>query len=148
MSDKTTFTALPLFTDKSEFKPVEMPKENWFKEAKKFLGHEISELPCFEIEGHRFTAVCDEEGLLVDDPVFTVYQKDRMPLFAGNVLVMHVAYADEEGETILEDLTEEELEILRYHSQVAVSLQMQPKGSIDVVERRTLIGARQISYWE
>lgn len=148
MSDKTTFTALPLYTDRGEFAPIEMPRENWFAETKKLLGHEISEIPCIELGGKKFTVICDEEGLLVDDPVFTVFAEDLMPLFAGNVLVMHVAYVDENGETILEDLTREELYILRLNSKLIMEYREDAKGEIQLIERTILTGAKQVSYYD
>lgn len=143
MTTKTTFTALPLYTNRGGFEPIEMPRENWFEETKKLLGHELSEIPCIELGGRKFTVICDEEGLLVDEPVFTVFQKGLQPLFAGNVLIMHVAYVDDEGETILEDLTEEEIDILRAHSKMIVEFQT-IRGQLGLVERTALTGAKQI----
>ncbi len=143
-TNKTTFTALPLYTDRKGFNPVEIPKENWFDYTKRMLGIDTADLPCIEINGHKFDVLCDDEGLLCDDPVFTVYQKELNPLFAGNVLIMHLAKVDEEGESILEDLTRDEIDTLRLHSKLIVEFSSDSKDGLTLIERTVLTGAVQI----
>ncbi len=59
------------------------------------IGCRTIEMPDVEIDGHWYCAVCDEEGLLVNAPVPTLYINDEQVLF-GNLVFCRI---DEEGDS-------------------------------------------------
>ena len=53
----------------------------------KLLRVELIDIREFELEGQFFDAICDDEGLLKDKPVPSVFDKDGKPVLVGNILI-------------------------------------------------------------
>ena len=63
------------------------------------------------VEGTPFNIVVDDEGILRDDPKFSVYDMDGRPNLAGSVVVCGMA--DLEGN--MTGLTEDDVDLLDSH---------------------------------
>lgn len=57
----------------------------------------------------RFNVVCDDEGLLVERPRFSVYDKKHDPMMAGTVILFGV----DEQSWDLRSLTDDEVEAIK-----------------------------------
>lgn len=91
---------------------VHLPKNSdYFSEAKKVMNIEWLTIVNLELEGHTFTVLCDDEGLLTSEIYFSIFD-GQAPLIAGNVIFMHESPVDEDGNSILSDLTDEEIDII------------------------------------
>lgn len=128
-NNKERISAL-IFSDKGK-KPelVEFSTDNLLDEAKALAGFNWVTMPTYSLKGHNFDFICDDMGLLVDDPIVTVFGKDVLtkkhnssdPAFVypirlcGSLAIIHKIIVDEEGDDICEDLTEEELDLLKGH---------------------------------
>lgn len=91
---------------------VNLTKENYFKHAYAVMDVDCLDVVYLELEGHTFTVLCDDEALLKNEIYFSLFDSSS-PLIAGNVIIMHESPVDEEGNSILLDLTDEEIEIIQ-----------------------------------
>ena len=91
---------------------VDLVKESYFKHAYALMNVELLDVVFLELEGHLFTILCDDEALLKNEIYFSLFDSNS-PLIAGNVIIMHESPVDEEGNSILLDLTDEEIEIIQ-----------------------------------
>lgn len=105
------FKAVAYFTS-GEIKEVEFSRKDWFTEAKKLLGFKTADVVARKIAGKRFTFLCDDVGALVDDAKISAVDMHGNALFFGNLLIMHDAPVDLGGNTIVEDITDEEKTII------------------------------------
>lgn len=108
---------------------TEFSTDKLLEEVKKVTGFVWATMPTYSVSGRNFEFICDDEGLLVDDPIATVFGKDVLeekrdssdPAFTypirlcGSLAVIHQMSFDEEGNDVYEDLTEEEIELLKSH---------------------------------
>lgn len=58
-----------------------------------------------EINGKYYDIICDDEGLLKEHPIPTVFDIDRKPMIFGNIII--AGLADETGN--MTDLTDEDI---------------------------------------
>lgn len=117
MENKEFFTALAFYTD-GTLETVDLPKEGWFNKAKEMLGIETADLPCRKIGGRTFDFLCDDEGLLVSNPQPTLITDNNEILLVGNILITHPYEVDDDGNAIMEDLTDEEIRHIKKHISV------------------------------
>ena len=102
---------LALFKD-NRIEPVEVKDE--LQEY-----YDLIECDCIEIVARRigdtyFDIICDEEGLLKDNPRVSAVDTDGCPMFVGNLIFSHIS---DEGET--ESVTDEEIELIRENTGIA-----------------------------
>ncbi len=91
---------------------VDLPKNSdYFSKAKEIINVDWLTIVNLELEGHTFTVLCDDEGLLTHDLYFSILDGEA-PLIAGNVIIMHESPTDDEGNSILFSLTPEEIDAL------------------------------------
>lgn len=123
---KETINAFFLSDKGSAPKIVKLSTEHLLEDVKRLAGFDWADMPSYSIDGHNFVFICNDEGLLVDDPVVTVFGKDIMgatdnssPAFfhpirlCGSMAVIHEISCDEEGNDVYDDLTENELAMLK-----------------------------------
>lgn len=53
----------------------------------KLLRVELIDIREFELEGKFFDAICDDEGLLKDKPVPSMFDRNGKPVLVGNLLI-------------------------------------------------------------
>ena len=74
----------------------------------KALNCDLFDIARRSIGGKYFDIMCDDEGLLKDNPKVSAISTDRSPMLCGNLLVVKHDYA---GNTI--SLTQEEIEHIK-----------------------------------
>lgn len=63
-----------------------------------------------EINGKYYDIICDDEALLKDKPIPTVFDSDKQPMIFGNIII--AGLADETGN--MTDLTDEDIDRISY----------------------------------
>ena len=128
-NNKERISALVLSDKGKKPELVEFSTDNLLDEAKAVTDFVWATMPTYSIEGHNFDFICDDEGLLVNDPVVTVFGKDILyekpdlddPAFTypirlcGSLAVIHSISFDKEGNEIYDDLADEEIKLLQDH---------------------------------
>lgn len=101
--------ALLLDVNTQEVKVVDVESDihAWYK----LLNCDLVEMPEYQIEGKYFTFICDEEGLLKNNPVISAVDSDNRPMLVGNVLICNSNY--ENGDVV--DLTDEDINLIQRH---------------------------------
>lgn len=102
-----TFKAVS-FKPTGEIFPVTLNRNKWFDKAKSMLGIETADIVTRTIKGVKFDILCDDEGLLVDKPIFSLVDSENYILLVGNLLLMHPMKRDEYGNEIMQDITKED----------------------------------------
>ena len=68
------------------------------------------------IGGKQYNIVLDDEGLLVDSPVFSAFEPQGTPMLAGNLVILGM----EEGSCELASLTDEDVSRIRKSMTLAI----------------------------
>lgn len=77
----------------------------WYK----LLNCDIVEMPERQIKGKYYTFICDEEGLLKNNPIVSAINENMEPMLYGNLLIFNI---DSENCDIA-DLTDEDIEVIK-----------------------------------
>lgn len=62
---------------------IESTLENYYSH----LNCHTIDMVCREISGHPFTVVCDDEGLMIDNPIPTAIYTDGSIALCGNIMI-------------------------------------------------------------
>lgn len=112
---------------------VNLPSENVFASAKRMGGFDMGEMTEFRMGDATFTFICDEEGLLTENPRLTAVGIDMthkeiksqngrgrkaeyaypIRLFGPLVVLHEINVGQETGEETWASLTDEELALLK-----------------------------------
>lgn len=77
----------------------------------RLLRVELIDIREFELEGKFYDAICDDEGLLKDKPIPSVFNKKGEPVLVGNILICR-----NDPETGVEkELTNDDAKIIMRH---------------------------------
>jgi len=66
---------------------------------------DIIDIVARKINGKYYDIICDDEGLLKEQPIPTVFDTEKQPMLFGNIII--AGLADEEGN--MTDLTDEDI---------------------------------------
>lgn len=78
---------------------------NGLEDYYRLMEVEIIDIVTRKINGKYYDIICDDEGLLKDKPIPTVFDTNREPMIVGNIII--AGLADEDGN--MTDLTDEDI---------------------------------------
>lgn len=105
----------------------------------RMLGCDMFDIATRFIDGHEFLFFVDDMGLLRDSPKVTAIDTRREPALVGNLVVVA---RDENDPAEVRGLTDEEVEVLRAHTQYCM---VHCCGDADAYTIRLIDG---ISYYQ
>lgn len=78
-----------------------------FEQIKEALGFELADLFYFKLEGKRFVAICDDEGLLKENhySIFVIDKNEKKlkTVIAGNVFICKINVQGDDFTSLNED---------------------------------------------
>lgn len=104
---------LGLFKDNC-IEPVEVTGE--LQEYYDLIGCDYIDIVTRKIGDTYFDIICDDEGLLKDNPRITAVDTEGNPMLVGNLIFSHT---NEEGETV--GITDEEIKMIRDNVGLAIA---------------------------
>lgn len=85
MATKKTVRALILDIKKNEVRDEVIEKD--FDNYYKIIGTDMVELPKYRVGGKVFEFVCDEEGLMKDNPIVSGFDEHGKALLVGTLII-------------------------------------------------------------
>lgn len=64
------------------------------EEYYKLLHCDLIDMPIYEVDGHKFIVICDDEGALKDNKIMSGINPHNQPLF-GNLLICGMTHGED-----------------------------------------------------
>lgn len=78
---------------------------NGLEDYYRLMEVDIIDIVTREINGKFYDIICDDEGLLKEKPIPTMFDSEKQPMIFGNIII--AGLADDEGN--MTDLTDEDI---------------------------------------
>lgn len=78
---------------------------NGLEDYYKLMEVDIIDIVTREIGGKFYDVICDDEGLLKENPIPTMFDDEKQPMIFGNIIIAGLA----DGEGNMTDLTDEDI---------------------------------------
>ena len=106
-----------------QVKDVERSLESYYKE----IGCDIIDVTSRKIGDQWYDIICDDEGLLKDNPVVTAVDMSGHPALVGGLIICRY-----DGEGDFTDLTDEDVELVMHN--IVVSIQNMQARPVVMIE--------------